>query len=127
MKSILLKSYEYSNKDIENNSYIQVLNLMYICDKDLKQAINKHKKHSSVVFCDTEKKSFPFIWYVWGGSNVGINKYKDRFSQLNRSEHFYFDNKSKIIVESFPSSQDSARHTQGLSHDFVVPYISTIV
>jgi hypothetical protein len=127
IKSIFEKSYNNANKNIRQNSYIQILNLMYICDKNLKQATNKAGKYSSQIICDTEKKHFPFLWYVWGGSNKELNIFKNRFSNLSANIHFYFDTKSKTIITTSPKEQDSARHTQGLKHDLVVSYISNIL
>lgn len=127
IKSIFKKSYDEANKVIKQNSYVQILNLMYICNKELKQAINKVEKYTTPIICDTEKKYFPFLWYVWGGSDKDLNRFKERFTKLNADVHFYLDTKSKTIVTNAPNLKDSARHTQGLKHDFVVPYISKIV
>ena len=127
VRCILLKSYQHSNKQINRNSYIQVLNLIYVCDKNLSQAINKIKGYHDKIICDTESKYFPFLWYVWGADNKNLNVYKKRFSYLNVGLHFYLDNITKEIINRVPDLKDSARHTQGLKHEFVVPYISKII
>ena len=127
IKSIFLKAYKLSNKTINENAYIQVLNLMYVCDKELSQAINKIKNYPNPQICVTEEKYFPFLWYVWGNDNKNLNMYKDRFYHLNAGTHFYLNTKTEGIIDKATDFKDSARHTQGLSHDLVVPYISKII
>ncbi|AGA68217.1 hypothetical protein Desdi_0689 [Desulfitobacterium dichloroeliminans LMG P-21439] len=127
VRKIMLKAYRHCNKRIENRSYIQVLNLMYLCDKDLKQAIRRINAFPDQLICECENKEFPFIWYVWGNDDKSLNPFKGRFSKIYATKHFYFDNSAKNVIEKAPSFSDSARHTQGLNHDFVVPYISNLI
>ncbi|OAA90732.1 hypothetical protein [Clostridium ljungdahlii] len=127
VRSIFLKAYKYSNKTIYKNSYIQVLNLIYICDKDLSQATKRIEEYSKIIICDAESKHFPFLWYVWGGYNEKLNIYKQRFCNLNIGLNFYFSTKNKKIINSVPGLKDAARHTQGLKHKLVIPYISNII
>ena len=127
IRSILLKSYKRSKKLIQKNSYIQVLNLLYVCNKDLFQAIKTIAGYPNPIICDTEKKKFPFLWYLWGNDNKNLNSYKKRFYDLDAKTHFYLDTNTKGIISNYPAMNDSARHTQGLSHELVVPYISNIL
>ncbi len=127
VRSIFTKAYQHSEKPIQKNSYIQVLNLLYICDKELSQAIRKIGDYPNPIICDTESRHFPFVWYVWGGKKKGLNFYKERFNGLNANLHFYLNTQTNEIVDYSPRPGDSARHTQGLKHELVVPYISSII
>lgn len=127
VRSILSKSYQNSGKPIYDNYYIQVLNLMYICNKDLSQAVKEIRNYSDPVICDSEEKKFPFVWYVWGNDDKFLNEYKERFYNLVTCSHFYFNTKTKEVINGPPRLKDSARHTQGLSHKLVIPYISNII
>lgn len=127
VRSIFLKSYKEMKKPVKVNSYIQVLNLMYICDKNLSNAIKKISDYDKPKICETEKKLFPFLWYVWGNDDIKLNKFKERFAQIKADKQFYFHTKNEEIVERFPNLNNPARHTQGLSHDLVVPFISRIL
>lgn len=127
VKKIFLKAYTYAKKPVKQNSYIQVLNLMYICDKDLNSAIKKIKEYEDPMHCETEGKSFPFLWYLWGNEKKGLNIYKKRFNNLKVNKHFYYHTKEEKIVDTAPGIKEPARHTQGLQHDLVVPFISTII
>jgi hypothetical protein len=100
---------------------------MYICDKDLSSAIEKNSKYTERLICETEEKSFPFLWYVWGNSNKNLDKFKERFGNIKANNHFYFNTKEKMMMDNSPTSNDPARHTQGLSHDLVVTFISKIL
>ena len=65
VKNIFEKAYFKSGKKIPDNSYIQVLNLFYLCDADLNNAIKKYENSTSKID-ESENKNFSFIWYVWG-------------------------------------------------------------
>ena len=127
IRSVFNKAYKLSNKTIAKDSYIQVLNLMYVCDKVLSQAIQKVEEYPTIITCDTEKKEFSFLWYVWGGDNTKINRYKSRFANLKTNHHFYLDHKRNVVISKPPGLSDHARHTQGLKHDLIVPYISGLL
>jgi hypothetical protein len=127
VKSILVKAYQRAKKPIPSNSYVQILNLFYICDRNLDQAIKNIDAHPNLPICRTEGRNFPFIWYVWGGDNTKLNFYKSRILNIKSDKHFYLDTNTKKVITVAPRLSDSARHTQGLQHDLIVPYISTII
>ena len=127
IRSILIKAFKYSEKKSHKNSYMQVLNLFYVCDNNLIQAIRKIETCQNRIICDAEDKYFPFIWYVWGGDNKDLNIYKERFAKINSNSHFYLNTKTKEVIEYAPGFRDSARHTQGLKHDLIVPHISKVI
>ena len=127
IRSIFSKAHKLSNKTIVKSSYIQVLNLMYVCDEILSRAIQKNVQYQTAITCDTEKKEFPFLWYVWGGDNTKINPYKSRFANLKTNQHFYLDHKKNIVVNNSPGLSDHARHTQGMQHGLIIPYISKLL
>lgn len=127
IRSIFLKAYKHETKAVVKNSYIQVLNLMYVCDSELTQAIRKNEEYPRSIICDTEGRDFPFLWYVWGGDNKKLNIYKQRFYNLKTKLHYYFDPKTDQVVSRAPGMIESARHTQGLNHALILPYISSII
>ena len=83
VRSIFLKAYQHSNKLIDDNVYIQVLNLIYLCDNNLNRATKKIINYSNQIICNTEKNDFPFMWFVWRPDNKKLNMYKQRFYHLN--------------------------------------------
>ncbi|PGZ92214.1 hypothetical protein [Bacillus sp. AFS029533] len=127
VKSIFVKAFEKAKKPIPSNSYVQILNLFYICERNLKQAIKKIDVHTNMSICGTEEKYFPFIWYVWGSENKKLNFYKSRIYNIKSDEQFYLDTNTKKVITAAPRLSDSARHTQGMKHDLIVPFISTIL
>jgi len=127
VKNIFLKAITAANKSINPNSYIQVLNLMYICDNNLENAITKINNCKNPLYCTTENGSFGFVWYVWGNEKKELNSYKKRFNSMNTNCQFYFNTKSNKILFTAPGHKEPARHTQGLSHSNVVPYIANII
>lgn len=127
VKNIVTNSYYRAGIDYPKRSYIQILNLFYLCEPQFNQAILKHNNNKSVRFCSTEKSSFPWVWYVWGEKLDNLNIYKIRFSNLQSNVHFYYDQKLKEVVDKQPSISDFAKHTQGLKHDYMIPYIANIL
>lgn len=127
VRNIILKSYESKRKNIPNRTYIQVLNLFYLCNKDLNQAINQINNIQQTVVCQTEQNKFNWLWYVWGGRNPRLDSFKKRFLSINSDLHFFLDKNSNHIQQFIPSQKDFAKHIQGMRHDKIVPFISTII
>ncbi len=127
VRNILLKSFNKAGKTMSSGGYIQVLNLFYLCDPVLVNAIGSIVKYDFPMYCNSESKAFHWIWYVWGGENVNLSNFKHRFRNFNAKEHFFFDWKTKSINKHVPGPKDFARHTQGLSHESIVPYISELI
>ena len=127
VRSIVSKAYERAEKEIEPRGYIQVLNIFYLCNPDLDEAIAVMSTHNNPVPCQSESMQFPWVWYVWGGENSTLSKFKVRFSGLKAKRHFYFDPVIKKVIDQKPCLRDFARHTQGLTHDVVVDYISELI
>jgi hypothetical protein len=127
IKSIINRAYQTAEKPIPKNTYVQILNLFYICEKDLNQAIRKIKADPDPIFCGREQKKFPFLWYVWGGENQELNFYKLRILDINSDQHFYLNTNTNKVIKAAPRLIASARHTQGMRHDLIVPFISKIL
>lgn len=130
IKSMCKKAFELSKKPIMKNMYIQVLNLIYICNKDLNIAlkeIHKYQMSEGQKICSTENSNFHFIFYVWGGDNDKLNAYKHRFKEVNTQNHFFYEKNKRELVKTQPNEIDFAKHPQGLSHDLVVPYLSELI
>lgn len=127
VRNIVLKSYNEASIQPPQRGYIQVLNLFYLCNPDFAQAISDLKKNQNAQNCLTENLSFPWVWYVWGGASETLNPYKGRFSKLKSSNHFYYDKKKSKVVAKPASVSAFAKHTQGLKHEYLVPYIAEVI
>lgn len=127
VRNIIQKSYRKNDQGLPTGHYVQVLNLFYLCNSDLKEAINKFENNDKKEYCSSENKHFPWIWYLWGGSNTSLNNYKKRFKDIQANTHFFFNQKTKKVCRRVPASNDFARHTQGLKQNLIIPFISEIV
>jgi hypothetical protein len=105
------------------------LNLFYLCNKDLNEAIKVIKtiKDTDLYPCPSESKNFPWIWFVWGGNNRILNKYKERFANLNCNKMFFYDKNKKEVIEKIPIIDELAKHIQGLAHSEVIPYFKKLL
>ncbi len=127
VRSIIHKTYKFAHKEVPKKSYIQVLNLFYLCNPILSNAIKEIEKYSTPKICNSENLDFPWVWYLWGNENIKLSKFKIRFKKLKTHNHFFLDKKTKQIISHIPNSQEFAKHTQGLMHDLLIPYLSHII
>lgn len=127
VRNIVLKAHANSRIDVPLRSYIQVLNLFYLCDPNLSNALTLIQQHSHPQVCIQESNPFPWLWYVWGGENNQLSPFKHRFQSTNAQKAFYFDPRKAQIIENVPGTSDFAKHTQGLKHELIVPYLSSML
>lgn len=127
VRNIITKAYVEANMPLPERGYVQVLNLFYLCNKNLAQALASIEKFSEPQLCKSEAGAFPWVWYVWGDESADLNPYKKRFSQVNSNYHFFFDNRAKEVKSQSPKHHEFAKHTQGLKHEYVVPHIAKII
>jgi len=127
VRNIIQKSYRKNNRTIPAGHYVQVLNLFYLCNPKLEDAINQFESQNKKVFCDSEDKAFPWIWYLWGSSNSSLNIYKKRFFNIKADTHFFFNQENQEVCRRIPTANDFARHTQGLKQSLIIPFISRIM
>jgi hypothetical protein len=59
VRNIVLKSYGEAGIQPPQRAYIQVLNLFYLCNPDLGQAVSALKKNQNAANCPTENLFFP--------------------------------------------------------------------
>jgi hypothetical protein len=127
VRNIFIKSFKEQNLEVPKNSYIQVLNLFYLCDENLNRAIGKIALLSELELDDSEGKEFPLIWYVWGNENKKLNDFKKRFVNLRTNQHIFYNQKEKCISLYMPTTQCFAKHTQGLAHNAIIPHLSKLL
>jgi hypothetical protein len=82
IKNILVAAHHEAALEIGKRDYVQVLNLFYLCNADLKAATRAIKDASDLDVCPSEDKVFPWVWYVWGGSKKTLNGFKERFTNI---------------------------------------------
>lgn len=127
VRNIVKKAYEEVEINLPERGYIQVLNLFYLCNQNLGQAIAAMDNFGEPPCCETEQNHFPWVWYAWGEPDQDLNDYKGRFAEMDTEAQFYYDPHQKKIIETWPGFAGFARHTQGLKHACVIPYISGLI
>jgi hypothetical protein len=127
VRNIVVKAYRLKGENPNHPSYIQVLNLFYLCEPNLSAAIKMSNVIPDLKICHSETKNFPWVWYGWGGENKMLSKHKLRFKRIKTNHSFFYDKNIGSIESRQPSTADFAKHTQGLKHDKVVPYIANLL
>lgn len=125
--NVITKAYQCVNVSLPDRGYVQVLNLFYLCNSKLDEAIASIDRVAEPPLCESETRLFPWVWYVWGDQSDQLDPRKKRFSQLNANHHFFFDKTLQEVRDGVPRCCDFARHTQGLTHDSVVPHIARLI
>lgn len=127
VRNIIDKSYIEAGKEIPDRGYIQMLNLFYLCNPNLGEAIHTIKVMQNTIFCSTEKQSFKWVWYVWGDKDQRLNQFKGRFESIEAKTNVFLNNKSGRVSKRLPLTDDFAKHTQGMRHALIVPFISGVI
>lgn len=127
VRNIVIKSYDMSGVSIPQRGYIQVLNIFYICERNIGCATTKLVNNKICPNDMAENISFPWVWYVWGGKSKYLNPYKYRFSKLKARNHFYYDKDMSTVITQPATESSFAKHTQGLRHDDIVPHITHLI
>lgn len=127
VKNRFEEGYKLAGKEIPGNGYVQVWNLFYLCDPDLKNAIKSIGKTASQPLCETENNIPSITWFAWGGDNRDLNDFKKRFMRSSSSKCFFYDYNAEKVVEDVPTIRDSVKHPQGLTAAYVNNYLAKIV
>lgn len=122
--SILRKAYARSGREPPENAYLQVLNLFYLCDRDLASAKRTLTATRKPQVCDRENLSYPWAWFAWGGPDPALDPLKARFANLAAQRRFFFDGRERRVIERLPLAQELAKHTQGLPQAGLVHYLA---
>ncbi len=124
VRAIVRKAYEAAAQAPPAGAYVQILNLFYLCNRNLAQAKRGFAELEMPPLCTTERKRFPWQWFAWGGPDPMLDPLKDRYLGRRAKEAFFLSGASKRVHIGKPGPGDHARHTQGMRHEPVVRYLS---
>lgn len=103
-------SYEQLGGEPPSGAFVQVLNLFYLCNKDLGQALARLRELGEMAACPTEKNTFPLAWYAWGAESKELAPLKRRFLNRNDRVSFYMNRDKKTFGEGAPGPMEFAKH-----------------
>jgi hypothetical protein len=124
--SVVRQSYSLTDKPVAAGRYVQVLNLFYLCDRDLREAKRSLQTCRRAPPCPAEKQHFPWAWFAWGGSDRVLDPLKGRFDTLDSDRDFYYSRSQQRVVAQRPSVLDRAKHTQGMPQSAVVAHLARL-
>ncbi|WP_439100262.1 hypothetical protein [Congregibacter sp.] len=125
--SVLRKSYAAAGEPVPPGSYLQVLNLFYLCDRDLNQAKRSLTHTRRAPPCPEEGRHYPWAWYAWGGPDRLLDPLKKRFDDLHSDACFYYSRDAARIITARPGSEDLAKHTQGMPQPKVISHLAKLI
>lgn len=126
VRAILIKAFRRCGRPLPENAYVQVLNLFYLCNRDLRAA-KAALDAVDPLRCASERRRFPWQWYAWGGPDRQLDPLKRRFLHARRCDAFFVDRSSVKVLDRRPRSAEHARHTQGMGHDAVVAHLAALL
>lgn len=127
VRDIPTQAYHEAEMDLPQQAYIQVLNLFYVCDPNLKRALRSFLADPKPIICGSECNGFPWVWYAWGGDSTHLNHLKQRFAAIRARHHFYYDRGSGTVVATRPATSVTAKHTQGLPRQPVIDHLAGLI
>ena len=127
VRAVVGKSFADSGSRWPDDGYVQVLNLFYLCDRDLTRALRTLRDLSDSPICPGERRRFPWSWFAWGGPDRRLDELKTRFLRRARRRAFFFCGDSQTAVNRMPGITDRARHTQGMPHASTVANLRRLV
>jgi hypothetical protein len=132
VRSIFLKAHEEAVKtrgvqQFPPDAYVQVLNLSYFCTPDLAELTAQLGKGRTFPICSREGRKFSLLWYLWGNPDRALTSLKTRFKSRKEPAKFFYSTATRNIIVGTPSDTQKARHTQGMTHDWIVPYLATLL
>lgn len=122
--SILRQAFAKTGTDLPTGAYVQVLNLFYLCDRDLAQAKRSVASLRRAPICPAEARQYPWAWFAWGGPDRLLDPLKTRFQHLNSDRNFYYSRDQDCVIPKRPGRQDLAKHTQGMPQSSVVAHLA---
>ena len=100
--------------DIPNSAFVQILNLFYLCNEDLGQALSRLRGPEEQPVCPAEKNIFPLTWYAWGAENELLAPLKQRFLGRQDQASFYLKRDRKSFGDGIPGPMEFAKHPRGM-------------
>lgn len=121
-----VSAYLQAGKEIPENAFVQIWNLFYLCDPDLRAACSALRSLKSPPICSSENLKPKVVWFAWGDTDLHLNPLKRRFISRGHCG-FYYDPRSKSEVSYIPSEADFAKHPQGLRAAPVVDHLADLL
>ncbi|MEL7045434.1 MAG: hypothetical protein AAGL66_10490 [Pseudomonadota bacterium] len=127
VRAIVCKSYRSAGLEWPEGHFVQVLNLFYLCNRDLREAKAQFTAIGDPVSCSTERRRMPWTWFAWGGPDRQLDPLKQRFARRRWRSPFFYDTASGVTKRRTPGNKDHARHTQGMPHGEIVELLAGLV
>lgn len=124
VRAIVRKAFAASGSTWPDGGFVQVLNLFYLCNRDLSRAIRSLQRQPSAPICPTERRRFSWTWYAWGGPDRRLDDMKARYLARSPRGPIYFCGESGYVNDRTPGVAERARHTQGMPHGPMVAALS---
>ena len=128
VRNRVLNAYTANSKQLPPRSYVQVLNLFYLCNPTLQAAIQALQGlPAPYPKCPKENQSFGWIWYAWGGFHNTLNQLKGQF--LGKTQKpIYVEGKTLTATSKIPHpTVDFARHPQGVRSDKIISALVRVI
>jgi hypothetical protein len=128
VRNRFFEAYKLAEKAMPKGAFIQVWNLFYLCDKNLRGALKTVCKINSRVVCSTETGVLPrIVWFAWGGDDKNLNAFKARFLDRQFTHAFFFDKFNNKVCARSPTRTSFAKHPQGLRAQPIVEHLANIL
>lgn len=126
VRAVVRKAYAAKGLVWPRDRYVQVFNLFYLCNRDLRGARDGLARLQEPPRCPAERRRQPWAWFVWGGADPLLDPLKARFRYRRWRAAFFVSSDSASVICRAPRTVEHARHTQGMRLDAPVAHLSTL-
>jgi hypothetical protein len=128
VRNRIFDAYKQKSKQPPPRSYVQVLNLFYLCNPTLQTGIQT-LQGLPIPYpkCPKENQSYEWIWYAWGGFHNTLNQLKGQFLGTTQRP-IYVEGKTLTAISKVPHpTVDFARHPQGVRSKKIISALVLVV
>lgn len=127
VRAVVRKAHAAAGVTWPSGQYVQVLNLFYLCNRDLRQARERLAQLRDAPRCPAERRRLAWAWFLWGGPDTHLDPLKERFRRRPWQASLFVDGTGHVIRDRAPYPAEPARHTQGMRHDAPVAAFASLV
>jgi hypothetical protein len=123
VRNRFIDAYDEAKIKIPDHAFVQVWNLFYLCNPNLGEAYGAINQLPNKPKCPSEDRNPKTVWFAWGGNDEDLNPFKRRFIKRDLTG-FYYNHRSKAVVDHPPLESDFAKHPQGMPSRPIINHLA---
>lgn len=114
VRNRFIAAYRKACRQPPHGAYVQILNVFYLCNEHLSQAITQLEQFSNPPMCPGEQSTFPITWYAWGAESAQLAALKQRFMKRHDLQSSFMNRDRQTFGTGVPNQMEFAKHPRGM-------------